>query len=538
MIGKIATGTTSAFSGTDAVAETKRQDLKNSNTVMEQLQNRPNITVDTTSPLEYSPTKIAGGSQTSQELHNLLRAYFKIEKIEQDLDGITDEFEKSIHEALEKSNNCMLPCFNVSCEREITADGTFTVIDIGGSTLRVSVVRFSGNKGVETLANQSWTINEDMKSFDEKFFHWVVTNFKTVVDKDLMGITKDASGFIKLGITWSFPIIQNETADRGIISDLGKGFSICENFRGKDLKDIFESCFAQYDVAIKVFAIINDSVSVLVAGSYFNGAKIGLVQGTGINSCFLVEPDLLGDLKKSTFKQIPTNQQILINSEASFLGYHLHRYVTSADQSMKRFWMDADQTGFVPPHLTSENGVHQPLEWLTSGRYIPETVRQTLVQMLADDELAGAELFQSSKSSEYSLTAQLLSTLYQCEDLSQFKTRLEHLIRVENIRDEHLAMLKATTEIVVYRASLIMASYIIALVKVANFTQLESLEISVVGSMLQYFPRYKQTVLELLELETKKRQLPTISFDFIKDSSIHGAGIASFVNMYKMSPSI
>ncbi|KAG0672441.1 hypothetical protein C6P40_003125 [Pichia californica] len=463
-------------------------------------------------------------------LQNSINEYLNIDKIESDFDLITDKFEESIYEAIEKSKNCMIPCFNVACDKSIQPNGSFAVIDIGGSTLRVSVVKFLENNKANCLVNNSWTIEDGNKHLDRSFFKWIAKNFKSIIHKDLISELTNEKGYIKLGITWSFPIIQNESSNRGIVSDLGKGFSISDEFRGKDLKDIFEDCFQDNDIPIEIYAIVNDSTSVFVTGSYFNNSKLGLVQGTGINSSFLIEPSLLGNEKKKLLPSVMNDgSKLLINSESSFLGYHLNDYICSADRRMNMIWDLMSYDDITPPHLTTDAyGVFQPLEIITSGRYIPEIIRRIFVGILeSDDDVVITE------SNEYSLTAEFLAGLSECSDLSKFRNELEELIGVENIKLEDLNTLKIITETVIYRASIILSSYIIALVRVTKFTHLENLEISVVGSMLQYFPDYKETVLDILEVESQDGKLPIISFDFIKDSSIYGASIAAFVNESK-----
>lgn len=127
------------------------------------------------------------------------------------------------------------------------------------------------------------------KHLDSSFFNWVTEKFKSVIGPNIIDSLKNLKGNIKLGITWSFPIIQADAPNRGKISDLGKGFSMDNSFKGKDLKDIFENAFANANIPVEVYSIVNDSISVFIAGSYFNNSKLGLVQGTGVNSCFLID---------------------------------------------------------------------------------------------------------------------------------------------------------------------------------------------------------------------------------------------------------
>lgn len=528
--------TTNSFSGltkgsiVQSAAEcqgTDRDDFSPSASV-ELIKESP-LVISTRNVLDSSSDSLSSEENISlDELQQSLIANLKIEELENDFDIITKQFENSIYQSLEKSNTCMLPCFNVVCENDCKPQGSFAVLDIGGSTLRVSVVRFLGNNTAECVVNKSWTIEDDNKHLDRSFFLWVTKNFKSLVDEHTSKILKNSRGNIKVGITWSFPIIQHVASNRGIVSDLGKGFSICEEFKGGDLKDIFEECFLASGIPIEIYAIVNDSVSVLVTGSYFNNAKIGLVQGTGTNSAFLVDRSLVGERKTEYLTNTENDKKTLINTEASFLGYHLYKYVCDADKDMYHLWRVIGDPGYTPPHMTTDAyGVFQPLEMITSGRYIPEIIRRIIADYFPDSSA-------SDKNPEYTLTAELLAQLYRCTDYEEFGSELKKTILLNSLKEDDMMALKVITKMVIYRAAIVLASYIVAMVRVSNFTHLDELEISAVGSMLRYFPGYKEAVLKILETKARKCRIPRISFDFIEDSSIYGASIAAYVNQQRM----
>lgn len=489
------------------------------------------------SPISISSRNVKGsylGDKNSLDLEESLKSYLNIEELEDDFELITSKFKESIYESILKSNNCMLPCFNMVCDENDEPHGSFAIIDIGGSTLRVSVVNFLKDRKAECTVNKSWLIEENMKHLDRSFFKWAADNFKTVIDANLQESLKNSRGNIKLGITWSFPIIQNVAANRGIVSDLGKGFSISDEFKGKDLKDIFEDTFNGSNVPIEVYSIVNDSISVYITGSYFNDAKLGLVQGTGVNSCFLIDAKLLGNEKKEKLKSNIEDTKLLVNTEASFLGYHLNKYITNVDCEMNNSWKLMDNDDYLLPHFTTDQyGIFQPLEIITAGRYIPEIIRRIAIAKINNNDIL-CHISKSGADAEYSLSAETLSRLYQCDDIEKFKLILQDMVPTDDISIKDLNNLKIITKLIIHRASLVLASYILALLEVTNFKDTPTLEISVVGSMLQYFPGYKEKVLEILRFKTIEHNTPQISFDFIKDSSIYGASVAAYVNQQKL----
>lgn len=450
-------------------------------------------------------------------LQNRLDDYFRINLLNDNFDLITKQFEDSIYDSLLNSENCMIPFFDVTLNNNaITADSLITVIDIGGSTLRISVVRFLENNNAECIINRTWLINDSNKHFDRSFFDWIANNFKSIINNELLEKMSNShhESKINIGITWSFPLVQNIAPNRGIVSDLGKGFSVSDEFKGKDLKDIFETCFKQNDILIDVRAIVNDSISVYIAGSYFKDSKLGLVQGTGVNSCFLINSNMLGDFKKQSFENDRIISKYLVNTEASFLGFHLVDYITSIDLKLNNTWNSVIQKKYLPPHLTTKMyGVFQPLELLTSGRYLPEIIRRIIIENTFSTNF-DPNMLTNDEQLPYGLSATRLSKIYK------------------NTNDsEDLNNLRIITDTIIYRASLILASYIIALLKVTKFTKIATLDVCVVGSMLEFFPGYKDKVLDILQIQSRRQHIPSVSFDFIKDSSVYGAAIASFVDL-------
>ncbi|TID13181.1 hypothetical protein CANINC_005037 [Pichia inconspicua] len=434
---------------------------------------------------------------TAQQIERINR-YFQIEQLKQNSDSIRDGFQESILLSLRNSKNCMLPCFNTIADESIRPEGSIIVIDIGGSTLRICIVQFEEGNTAICKVNRSWTIHDSNKHFSRSFFGWVINKFRGVIDTN-DELLKNASGRLRVGITWSFPIIQNKSARNGIVSDLGKGFSISDEFRGEDLKVIFETCFDREGIQIEVCSIVNDSASVLISGSYFNNSKIALVQGTGMNSSFLIDSSYL-----SRFKRTVPGESVIINSEASFLGYHLFKYITPIDLKLNSLWEKISDYNLEPPHMTTSYGVFQPLELLTAGRYIPELVRLMAIEI-------GVLKMLTLYTEPYSLTG-------------------ENLIRFYN-KD---LLVKVITDAVIERASIVLVAYLKALLRVlsidtnTNYTtgNRTLTEISVVGSMLQYFPGYRARVEALLP--------PTVTLTFLQDSSIYGAAIAAYVNEARM----
>jgi hexokinase len=81
--------------------------------------------------------------------------------------------------------------------------GTALAVDLGGSTLRVAVIRLGGSGEVEVLVRKSHTVNDDVKQLDgASFFDWVAEKIGDVIAEAGLG-----EATLGVGLTWSFPIV-------------------------------------------------------------------------------------------------------------------------------------------------------------------------------------------------------------------------------------------------------------------------------------------------------------------------------------------
>jgi hexokinase len=82
--------------------------------------------------------------------------------------------------------------------------GTALAVDLGGSTLRVAVIRLGGSGEVEVLVRKSYSVNDDVKQLDgASFFDWVADKIGDIIAE---ADQRDAT--LGVGLTWSFPIVS------------------------------------------------------------------------------------------------------------------------------------------------------------------------------------------------------------------------------------------------------------------------------------------------------------------------------------------
>jgi len=483
---------------------------------------------------EYDINSFTGETQTKkttffETIHN----HLKIDALERDYKEIVDGFQNSMEQSIQSSENSMLPTFDSSCAKNNKITGNCAVVEIGGTNLRIAVVHISGDRKLKTVFKESWEIDNNRKHIDCSFFEWIVEKFISSIGTDTLKMIKDIYGVIKLGVGWSFPLIQAEGPNKGKISEFGKGFTISNEYRQKDLKDIFEKAFMKQSILIDVCSIVNDSISSFITGSFMDNSDIALVQGTGVNACFSMHCDLLSEFKRKKLNPRILNQNVVINNEASFLGHHLATYITLEEVERYPHWATIISGDAALPHMCSSMGVFQPLELLTSGKYLPVTI-----------ELLGAKYLNSSwftKIKEKHLSSKLFAEIYQLENPIDLYEALYISGKGDTIAtEEDFLKLKIIINRVIYRATLIFSAYIISLVKFrmkmkmkmnnfANSTREEYVNISVTGSIFRKFPEYKDAVISHIHERHGQHEIPRILFNYPQDSTIYGPAIAALV---------
>ena len=112
---------------------------------------------------------------------------------------------QTFHQALQTSDQCMLPSYTASLPKASTT-GTAVALDLGGSTLRVAVIEMQGNdssKLRKVLVRNSWSVGDEIKNLRAKeFFDWIAGCVRETVAEAGLGLGQGKS----VGVTWSFPV--------------------------------------------------------------------------------------------------------------------------------------------------------------------------------------------------------------------------------------------------------------------------------------------------------------------------------------------
>ncbi|KAI9723965.1 MAG: hypothetical protein M1812_000683 [Candelaria pacifica] len=325
--------------------------------------------------------------------------------------------------------------------------GRFLAIDLGGSNLRVGLVELYGAAGrsdngrtpsqtclessietkeapVRVTFERSWPIGDHLKmNKADDLFAWIGDCIAKVVADIItfsLHYNETVSRELALGITFSFPMIQGSLAEATVMP-MGKGFAVASNvdlpklvLAGYETARHKASINTDYPVPIKrlpslrVVAIANDTVSTLASLAYstknFSNSKVAMamIVGTGTNATI---PIRLVDLHASKTilesSQFTESRSIVVNTEWSING----TFPPLRDLDFITKWDKLLDEGCEVPGF-------QPLEQMTSGRYLGELVRIILLDIFTKElKIQPCEIPTRLKEKN-SLTTTLVATAF------------------------------------------------------------------------------------------------------------------------------
>lgn len=226
------------------------------------------------------------------------------------------------------------------------------------------------------LLERSWPIGEQLKDQNaDDLFDFIGECISVVVRQGCKEWDLSPRTELPMGVTFSFPMEQ-KSLQEATLMPMGKGFALdCKVDLGAYLIAGYEE-HRRHDLPpIRVAAIANDAVASLVSFIYQFRAKpnqkaaMSLICGTGTNATIPLKLSTLKDSKRpKTVSVIPgqagNDVKIAVNTEWSINGTHTvlssRGIITRWDSLLN---MNVERPGF------------QPLEYMTSGRYLGELGR-------------------------------------------------------------------------------------------------------------------------------------------------------------------
>ncbi|KAI8081526.1 uncharacterized protein BX664DRAFT_268967 [Halteromyces radiatus] len=321
------------------------------------------------------------------------------------VNGFKQEYEQGLNTAEAKGLATMIPSY-VTRLPTGQEKGTFLALDIGGSTLRVCAVELLGQGQVKVNeVKRSIPMTDPLRTGEiEPFFDWMVDTVDLLLKEYHLDTTTSS---LSMGVSWSFPIDQTSVSD-GKILRMGKGFDL-KGIEGQDLKTLFMEAFQRKNVKVKVTALINDTVGVLVAHAYNDPkARIGFIYGTGTNAAYPEKVSKMVKLNKD-HSLYQDDAEMLVNTEIDIFG-------SDAYLPLNRFDRLLDANHNQPEF--------QLYEKMMSGAYLGELVRLAALELVKEKYLFDGHIPLEFKDM-YSFESSQLSDL-ESRSADALEVRLQH----------------------------------------------------------------------------------------------------------------
>ena len=261
----------------------------------------------------------------------------------------------------------MLPTY-LSLEGEIPTQTPTIVIDAGGTNFRIGLV----------TVTEHGPVVEDLKVFPMPGSQAPIT-WETFVDEVSDAVLPLTGRSRRVGFCFSYAAEILPNRDGRILS-FSKQVQVSDA-QGKELGRDLSAALADKGVPGVTFVVLNDTVAALLGGVAGLGAErfdgcMGLIYGTGVNTCYVERRENLGTVT------VPWEREtMIVNMESPrFDGVPLSLFDRQLDEAS------------VDPGMCH-------YEKMVSGRYQGELIRRILRQGAADglfspalsDFLAGLE---------------------------------------------------------------------------------------------------------------------------------------------------
>lgn len=358
---------------------------------------------------------------------------------------------------LSDSTDCMLPSFNHTLPTG-NEDGTYLALDVGGSNLRIALVQLGGRtraaERLKIIRMSVCSINNVAKQLPgTSFFDWMAVK----ISEMLAGCPNHSGRRTKplpLGLSWSFPVDQI-SLQAGKIQGMGKGFYCGQSTEGQELGGLIVAACRNQGLNLRVAALINDSCAGLLSRAYLDSStSMSLVLGTGTNMAIHLPLSSLGPskLQDRDTTWLSKAEKVTINTELSMFGKGI--------LPETRWDSLLNQTHSLPNF--------QPLEYMTTGRYLGEILRLIIAEAVNSAGLFDGK-FPDSLQEPYSLDTCLLAVVESDESpqLTAAATYLQKSIDLEVTPSAaEMAFIRLVVESISRRASAYIAVAIHALWKV------------------------------------------------------------------------
>ena len=433
---------------------------------------------------------------------------------------------------LQSCHQCMLPSYNYTLPTGQEM-GTYLAMDLGGSTFRVALVelrgRVPGQPALRIIRISISHIDESVRRLEGTLlFDWMAQRIETMLAEgpETCGYEKEA---LPVGLAWSFPIEQTSLRG-GKIQGMGKGFHTSHTVIGEDLGDLIVAACRRRSLNLRVDAIVNDSSAALLCRAYSEPTtSMSLILGTGTNAAVNLPVSCLGAEKFGLRDQAwhARAEKVITNTELSMFG---------KDILPETRWDDyLNRTHKLPDF--------QPLEYMTTGRYLGELFRLIIKEAVDTVGLFNGA-FPEPLRTPYTLDTAILAMLEadNSAQLSRSGSYLEKLWSMSSSPSQSdVLFLRTAAESISNRAAVYLAVALHALWTLQKETYVNpttpfgtpKTSIACTGSVIEKYPNFRARCEQSIEKMIVAGDLSYGAFppelvvlEVIDDAAIFGAAVA------------
>lgn len=424
------------------------------------------------------------------------------------LEKLTNFFIQSIEDGLAHKSGehtmglPMIPTYvtNIPNGRE---RGVFLAADLGGTNFRVCSVDLKGNSTFK-LEQAKNRIPDDLldASSSTELFSYLAKKIALFVTKNHPDCMTDASGKLKMGFTFSYPVNQLSLGS-GTLIRWTKGFKIQDTV-GKDVVKLLQDQLDIINCPVDVVALANDTVGTLLSHAYSTGASpngkqgdsvIGAIFGTGTNGCYMEPLDEIKKLDPEVVKAFKAQgaTHMVINTEWGSFDNGL-KYLPNSiyDQNIDK--------------VSANPGYHM-FEKRVSGMFMGEILRQVLVEIHAAGDIftnySTYDELPHRLRTPFELDSEVLSHIEidDSSDLKETELSLLQSLRLPTILEERVAIqaiVRAISRRAAYLAAVPLAAILIRTKALEGYHK--EVEIGVDGSVVEYYPGFRSMIRHALAL--------------------------------------
>lgn len=350
--------------------------------------------------------------------------------------------------------------------------GDYLAIDLGGTNLRVVLVKLGGNRDFDTTQSKFALPSWMRTATSDQLWDFIADCLgKFVKEFYPNGVTEP----LPLGFTFSYPAFQN-SINQGVLKSWTKGFDIA-GVEGHDVVPMLQEAIAKRDIPINVVALINDTTGTLVASMYTDPeTKMGLIFGTGCNGAYYDVVQDIPKLEGKTPSDIPPSSPMAINCEyGSFDNEHYVLPRTKYD-----IQIDAE----------SPRPGEQAFEKMIAGYYLGEVLRLILLELADEKKLIFKNQDLSKLHESYIMDTSFPSKIEEdpFENLSDVQELFQSVLGIETTTPER-KIIRRFAELIGDRAARLSVCGVGAICKKRNY---KTAHCAADGSVYNKYPGFKE----------------------------------------------